>query len=149
MKKILVTLILLVGFTTMAQHRDHHKGKKMAMMKMMDMTPEQMATLQTKKMVLTLELSKKQQEQVQTLNLENAKLRKAKIEEWKAKKENGEMKKPTSEEHYAIQNARLDHQIAQQEKMKNILNDEQYAKWKNMRHKKGVHAQKKMHKKTK
>lgn len=149
MKKIIITLMLLVGFTTMAQHGEHHKGKKMTMMKMTDMTPEQMATLQTKRMVLALELSERQQEQIQALNLENAKLRKAKIEEWKAKKENGEMKKPTSEERYAMQNARLDHKIAQQEKMKDILNDEQYAKWKNMRHKKGMHAKRKMHKKTK
>ena len=128
MKKIIVTLMLLVGFTTMAQHGEHHKGKKMVMTRMMDMTPEQMATLQTKRMVLALELSKEQQEQVQTLNLENAKLRKAKMEEWKAKKESGEMKKPTSEEHYTMQNTRLDYQIAQQEKMKDILNDEQYGK---------------------
>lgn len=149
MKKVLVTLLLLAGFTTMAQHGEHHKGKKMAKMKMMDMTPEQMATLHTKRMTLALDLTKGQQAKIQTLNVENAKLRKAKREEWKAKKEEGNMKKPTSDERYAMNNTRLDHQIAQQEKLKEILNEEQYAKWKNMRHKKGKHHKRKMHKKAK
>lgn len=141
--------MLLVGFVTIAQHGEHHRSKKMAMMKMTDMTPEQMATLQTKRMTLTLELSKGQQEQIQKLNLENATLRKTKMEEWKAKKENGEMKKPTSKEHYDRQNTRLDLQIAHQAKMKEILNEEQYAKWKSMRHKRGMHAKRKMHHKRK
>lgn len=141
--------MLLVGFVTMAQHGEHHRGKKMAMMKMTDMTPEQMATLQAKRMTLALELSIGQQEQIQKMNLETAKLRKTKMEEWKAKKENGEMKKPTSKEHYEIQNARLDLQIANQAKIKEILNEEQYAKWKNMRHKRGMHSKRKMHHKRK
>ena len=146
MKTIIATIMVLVSVTTMAQDGENHKGKRMAMM---DMTPEQMATIQTKRMTLALDLTNSQQEQIQTLNLENAKLRKTKMEEWKAKKESGEVKKPTSEERFAMHNARLDHQIAQQEKMKQILDEDQYAKWKAMRHKKGMHAKRKMHHKPK
>ncbi|NJB72866.1 hypothetical protein GGR42_003364 [Saonia flava] len=146
MKKVLVTLLVLVSASTMAQHRGQREGKKMAMM---DMNPEQVATLQTKRMILTLELTKEQQEKVHSLNLENAQLLKGKMAEWKAKKENGEIKKPTLEERFAMQNERLDRQIAHQEKMKQILDEDQYSKWKQMRHKKGMHIKKKMHNKRK
>lgn len=146
MKKIIVTLMLLVGINAIAQHRDYHKERKNDRV---DMTPEQVATLHTKKMTLALDLNKGQQAQVKSLHLENAKLRKSKIEAHKAKKESEEVIKPTSDERFKMHEARLDHQIALQEQMKKILNDEQYKKWKNMRHKKGMHHMKrKMHKKT-
>jgi hypothetical protein len=106
---------------------------------MKDLTPEQMATLQTKKMTLALDLTEAQQAQVKALHLENAKMRKTKMEERKAQKEEGEAKKPTSEERYAMTNARLDHQIAQKAELKSILSDEQYAQWEKMDHRKGKH----------
>ena len=120
---------MLVGTTTMAQEKsgDRHRGR------MHDMTPEQIATLQTKKMTLALDLSKAQQDQIQSLNLKNAKARKAKMEERKASKEEGERKKPTSEERYAMANARLDAQLAQKEEMKKILSEEQMAKLEKMK----------------
>lgn len=136
MKRTILLMLLLVGATSMAQERSHrgHHGN------MHDLTPEQMATLQTKKMTLALDLSKGQQNQILALNLENSKLRKSKIEEFKAKKkEDGERKKPTSEERFTMQNARLDHQIAQKTKMKEILSPEQMEKWEKMHHRKRKH----------
>ncbi len=134
MKKAIWAIALLIGALGMAQ--EEGKSNRGAMK---DLTPEQMATLQTKKMTLALDLSEAQQSQIQALNLENAKTRKAKMEERKAKKEAGEAKKPTSEERYAIQNARLDQMIAQKAEMKKILSEEQYDKWEKMAHRRGKH----------
>ena len=129
-------MLLLVGATTMAQERSERRQHRGGMS---DMTPEQIATLQTKKMTLALDLSEAQQSQIQALNLENAKARKAKMEERKASKEDGERKKPTSEERFAMQSARLDAQLAQKEEMKKILSEEQMAKWEKMKHRKRKH----------
>lgn len=125
MKKTLVLVMLLAGATVMAQEgRKNHQREAMK-----DLTPEQIATLHTKKMTLALDLSDTQQKQVQALNLENAKLRKAKMEERKARKESGDSKKPTSEERYELQLERLDNQIAHKAEIKAILSPEQYEKW--------------------
>ncbi|MGB5819868.1 MAG: hypothetical protein WBG90_10335 [Saonia sp.] len=137
MKKVFLTLVLLAGFTAMAQRGEGHGHHRDAMM---DMTPEQVSTLQTKKMTLLLELTTKQQEQIQEINLENAKLRRTKMEERKATKEEGERKKPTSEERFAMLEQQLDHQIAVQAEVKQILTDEQFDLWKKMQHRKGKHG---------
>lgn len=141
MKRLVVALALLVSLGALAQQQHGHrmhKGPKM------DMTAEQMATLQTKQMTLALDLTKVQQQKVMTINLDEAKHKKAKWEEIKAKRESGEWKKSTSEERFEMENARLDHQIAHQEKMREVLNDEQYQTWKKLRFAKAHHGKKKM-----
>jgi len=132
MKKIITLVMILAGMTGMAQEKDGPKGIR-------NLTPEQMATLQTKKMTLALDLSKTQQEQMQALNIEKATARKEEMEKRKAAKEDGERKKPTSEERYAMQNARLDRMIADKAKVKKILSDQQYVKWEKMAYRKGKH----------
>lgn len=141
MKRLAVALALLVSLSALAQKQhghSMHKGPKM------DMTAEQMATLQTKKMTLALDLTKAQQQKVMTLNLDEAEFRKSKWEEMKAKRESGEREKPTPEERFERENARLDHQIAHQEKMKEVLSDEQYQTWKKLRFAKAHRGKKKM-----
>ena len=96
---------------------------------MMDLEPEEVATLQTKKMTLYLDLNASQQDDIYKLNLENAKMRKAQMAERKAKRESGEATKPTKKERLAMANKMLDHKIEVKAKMKKILNDDQYAKW--------------------
>jgi hypothetical protein len=100
---------------------------------MKDLTPEQIATLQTKQMTLALDLTDDQQKKMQDLNLENAVKRSGKMNEIRAKKESGELRKLTSEDRYAMKIAVLDHQIAQKEKLRNILDKEQYVKWEKMK----------------
>ncbi|MDX1364435.1 MAG: DUF4890 domain-containing protein [Arenibacter latericius] len=125
MKKLIFTVLLMIGFTAFAQN-DHRKG-------MMDMSPEQVATLQTKKMTLALGLNDAQQAQIQKLNVENATLRMEKMKEMRAKKESGEMKKLTSEERYALRSERLDHQIAQNQQLQKILTKDQFEKWESLK----------------
>ncbi|NNJ89589.1 MAG: hypothetical protein HKP53_09315 [Eudoraea sp.] len=128
MKKVLIAMFTIASLTAMAQEgpdRGPRDGKE-------QLTPEQMATLQTKKMTLALDLSSAQQKQIQEFHLENAKLRKEKMEVAK-----GDRKDLSAEERYARQNERLDHMIAQKEEMKKILNEEQFSKWeKEMSHRK-------------
>ncbi|MCM4150947.1 hypothetical protein DHD05_05020 [Arenibacter sp. N53] len=130
MRKLIVLAVLMAGITAMAQKPERERGQRGDMR---DMTPEQMATLQTKQMTLALDLTEAQQKQIQSLNLDNAKKRAEKMNEMKAKRESGEAKKLSSEERYAMKTAMLDRQIAQKEKMKKILNNEQYEKWEKMK----------------
>ncbi len=139
MKKVLITMALLAGLTGFAQHKGHHGPKKEAFN---EMTVEQIATLKTKKMALALDLTEAQQQQVMELVLENVELRKAKMAEREEMKEKGERTKPTAEERYAMENARLDRMMAHQEQMKQILNDEQYDLWKKISLKKHMHSKK-------
>lgn len=141
MKRLAVTLVLLISIGATAQR---HDGQQMRKGPQMDMTAEQMATLQTKHMVLALDLTKTQQDKVYNINLENAKFKKEKWDEIKAAKENGEWEKPSSEERFEMANARLDRQIALQEKMKDILNEKQYETWKKFTHHKKMHGSKRM-----
>ncbi len=134
MKKLIVVLFCMAGMIAIAQ-----KGEGQQRDGMHQMTPEQTATLKTKKMTLALDLTDAQQKQIQTLNLENAKTRKAAMEKRKAQQESGESKKPTSDERYAMKNERLDRMIAQKTEIKDILSDEQFEKWEKMTQRKGKH----------
>ncbi|MBT8321787.1 MAG: hypothetical protein KJO90_09015, partial [Eudoraea sp.] len=61
MKKLILTLTLLTGMLLTAQEmrpRMHHQNRG-------DLTAEQLATLQTKKLTLALDLTNTQQQEVQ------------------------------------------------------------------------------------
>ena len=128
MKNSLVTAILLVGFLTFAQERGNQKGDRKARMENREiLSPEQHAEIQTKRMTLDLDLNAKQQAEVKKIVLEQSKKRDAKIAAWKSKKEAG--KSLTKDEKFAMQNQRLDDQIAMKAEMKKILTAEQLVKW--------------------
>jgi len=143
MKKVILLVALMVGFTAMAQKGERgHKGD------FKNMSAEQMAALQTKKMTLDLDLTEAQQKKIQALNLENAKKHKAKMEERKALKEADVRPVRTSDEHYAIRAERLDAAIAHKSELKKILSNEQFEQWemyhkKRGDHRKGKHSKRK------
>ncbi|MGX1931081.1 hypothetical protein [Flagellimonas sp. 2504JD4-2] len=142
MKQIAVLLVLMTTMNVVAQkYTQTRKGSKM------DLTAVQMATLKTKKMTLALDLTKAQQEKVMDINLEQAEFRKLRFEEIRSRKESGEWKKPTSDERYELENARLDRQIAHQQKMKEVLTKDQYQTWKELKMKIGLNGKKKMQEK--
>ena len=149
MKKLIVLAALVISTVTFGQEdhkekREHHKKGKMEMMK--DLSPEQMATLRTKKMILALDLTKAQQEKMHALHLEGAKARK---EHMKKRAENRGAEKPklSSEEKYQKMNSVLDRKIEMKSKMKSILTQEQFQKWersqKQSRNKKKKHHMRK------
>lgn len=129
MKKLIVIALALVSLQAIAQEKKqkHNKGERAE--KMMNLPVEDIAANKTKKMTLFLDLNDSQQDKIYKINLENAKKRKEIMAERKARKESGDAKKPTPEERLKMENARLDHKIAMKNKMKNILNQEQFDKW--------------------
>ncbi|GLB52000.1 DUF4890 domain-containing protein [Neptunitalea chrysea] len=144
MKKLLVLATILVTTVAMAQGNFQEKVKgrdgkdpRPGFERMMeDFTPEQIATLKTKRLTLALDLTEKQQKELLKVNTKMATKRKAKFEAMKTKREkakDGEFERPTAEERFAMENERLDEQIAFKNKMKSILTDEQYQKWYTMR----------------
>lgn len=137
MRKVVVASMFLTVFMVVGQEKQKDGNTEYS--RYARMTPEQMATLQTKKMVLALDLTKDQQAKVERLNLETAKRRQAKMEQWKARKESGDATKPKAEDRFAATNDRLDQQIAMQAQMKQILNADQFEKWKSMAHNNGRH----------
>ena len=134
MKKVMILIMLLIGGIALAQRGEGNmrEGTK-------DLSAEQIATLKTKKATLALDLTEIQQGQMKALLLKNAEMRKAKMEARKVQKESGERKKYTIEERYARTNERLDYQIAEKAKLKEILSEEQLSKWEKMQNRRGKH----------
>ena len=127
MKKFLLIALAFGTLQAMAQEPRRESFKDHG--KMMNLSAEEMATLQTKKMTLHLNLDEKQQKEIYAINLENATARKAHMQAQKAKRESGNAEKPSDKERVKMMNAKLDHQIAMKNKMRKILNDEQFSKW--------------------
>lgn len=121
-------MALLTGAIAFGQRQEKQQVSRLNDLK--ELSVEQLATLKTKKMTLALDLNEKQQEQIMDFHLEHIAFRKNKMEELQQKRAAGALKKPTAEERYAMENARLDRMIAQQETLKKILNTEQYEQWK-------------------
>ncbi|WP_299117532.1 hypothetical protein [uncultured Winogradskyella sp.] len=134
MKKLLVLALALCTFTGFAQKDKSEKKKALMERLTKNSSPEERAEMQTKQMALRLDLSQKQQTQVQEVLLAHYKEGQGKMDmDKKSRKEmsDEELKKMRSE--------RLDAQIALKAKMKTILDDEQYAKFSQM-------MERKMHK---
>lgn len=125
MKKLIGILALVLVFSLSANAQKQRKGQRIG--QKTEFSPEQMATLQAKKMTLHLDLNESQQELVYTLLKEQAIEKKANMEEMKKRKEAGE--KPTVNEKFKFMEARLDKQIVYKAEMKKILNNDQFIKW--------------------
>ena len=125
MKKIFsLALLALLTVSAFGQEQQRQNNR-------FDLTPDQIAEIQTKKMVLHLDLPEKQQQQILEINKRNAIDRKRNMEEQKTLREKGQ--KPSSDEFANRINLRLDKQIAHQKEMKKILNEKQFESWKNSR----------------
>lgn len=130
MKNLLLMLVILISLPNVITAQNTQRQNQSANNRgMVDYTPEEAATLQTKRMTLLLDLNEKQQAQVQKIFLENATQQKSVREANRANRQTGERAKLSKEERFAMQNNRLDNQIAMKAKMKNILTETQFAKW--------------------
>lgn len=136
MKKLAVIAIALFTLNGMAQAKQNgSKDRKEKRELRKDLTPQDIASLKSKKLTLQLDLSDKQQKKVYNIILKQAedhqKLRKERIAN------RSEDSKPTKEELVAFQNKRLEKQIELKREMKAILSAEQYAKFEKMKPRKG------------
>lgn len=128
MKNLLMIAVAFFTINVAAQDKKREVAKERMEM-LQDLTPQETAELQTKKMTLLLDLTDQQQVEVEKLLFNEAKVRMAKKEEFKANREKLQGEKPSKEERLKMTNERLDHQIEMKKKMKAILNAEQYAKF--------------------
>ena len=132
MKKLVIIAIAFatLQITAQEQKRKHRKSdQKEKIQRNHDLTPEQMATLQTKRMALKLDLTDAQQRDIQKINLENANERQAQREVYKKMRADNKGEKPSQEARFNMMNERLDKQIAHKKQMKGILSKEQFEKF--------------------
>jgi hypothetical protein len=130
MKNLILIAIAIFTLQTVTAQRPEwtkNKGEQHGSMSFMqDLSANQMATLQTKRMTFQLDLSKEQIAQVGLVNLSFAKIRKSKIEEFQNKKQQG---KPSADKRYKMMSARLDNRIAYKKELATILSKAQIEKW--------------------
>lgn len=124
MKKIASLLVLVFAFTFTSQAQKK-RGEKRP-----QLSVEQRTELAVKKMTLALDLSEKQQNEILPLLKVQATQRKAAMEKRKEMRKN--KTKPSADEMYAMKSKQLDNQIAFKEKMKDILDKEQFEKFEKM-----------------
>nr|WP_297916795.1 hypothetical protein [uncultured Allomuricauda sp.] len=138
--------VLMMAFLSMSVFSQRPEGAQKSKRAMADFSAEQLATLHTKKLTLALDLSESQQVKIMEISLEEAEFKKAKYAEHRAKKESGVREKPSADEQFERINARLDHRIVHQQKMKEVLTEEQYLTWKELKLKRVVNGKKAMQK---
>ena len=132
MKTIVMIVMTFVTLqvTAQKQKEDHRKRERMERVhKQHDYSPDQMATLKTKKMTLKLDLTETQQKEIHKIILANAKERKTKMEAHKKMRAENKDEKPSKEARFNMMNERLDKQIALKKQMKSILSKEQFEKF--------------------
>ncbi|MFV5703454.1 hypothetical protein ACM55F_16425 [Flavobacterium sp. XS2P12] len=139
MKKLFIVALLVVGMTSFAQERKARPERA----QMEQMTPEQRNQLHLKKMTLELDLNASQQKEMSKIIAEQSAKREAKMAERKASKDSAK-KQLTADEVFAKKSKMLDEQIVMKERMKKILNPEQYKKWDDMKGKRHHGMKKRM-----
>ncbi|MFD1315557.1 DUF4890 domain-containing protein [Namhaeicola litoreus] len=125
MKKLVLLLALVITTFGFAQKQNQRKGD------FKNLTPEQQATLQTKQMALDLSLNDSQMNSLMTLNKKQAEQRNLHRGKMEKLKEKGEV---SADDHFKMKNEMLDMQLAYQNNLKKILNDEQFEKWTKTNH---------------
>ncbi len=148
MKNVIMIALALFTLQLSAQKKEH-KHNHATQHNKRNISPEDMATLQTKKMTLALDLTTGQQTKVKALMLENAKKRKDMMVARKSNKENNENKKLTQKQRLQIANTRLDNKIATKAKMKAILDKDQYSKYEKLQQRMAMKHKKRGRKKSK
>jgi len=124
---ITLTLFTFLGFAQQMSKEEMKDAMKERLTKRERVSPEKRASIQTKRMALALDLSKQQQSEVESALTAHFQEEQEKINSQKKSK-----KDLTEDERHQMLSEKLDAQIALKEKMKNILNDEQYAKYSQM-----------------
>lgn len=125
MKKWMMACLLLAGLSAAAQHMPREgRGRQ----QMQEFSADEMATLQSKQMMLALDLTSGQQQELKTVlakrNQQRQQMRQA------HQKDSAAMADP--QQRYQRMNERLDREIAFRQELKKILTEPQYEKWRQM-----------------
>jgi Spy/CpxP family protein refolding chaperone len=132
----LLALFIYFSLTTNAQNKQLFKNKKR-------LTTEQLTTLKVKKMTLELELSEVQQKKLTPVITKLISERK--IEADRMRKSINEVKNIDVSNRYEMANKFLDRKIMFQKKMRSILTEEQYKKFKSLEKKRNQMIKKRRH----
>ena len=133
----LLALFIYFSLTTNAQNKQLFKNKKR-------LTTEQLTTLKVKKMTLELELSEVQQKKLTPVITKLISERK--IEADRMRKSINKVKNIDVSNRYEMANKFLDRKIMFQKKMRSILTEEQYKKFKSLEKKRNQMIKKRFHK---
>ena len=135
MKKAIAVALMMIGITSLAQEVPSKKADEA-------LTAEQRTQLRVKELTLKLDLNASQQKEMTKLLTE----KEAKNETLKTtmKEKRAAGTKPTANERFEWKNQMLDEQIATKEKVKKILNKEQFEKWERMNDHKKLAVRKKL-----
>jgi protein CpxP len=123
----IVAILIMVSAFAFAQHKPAdkmHEHNKAMMFEILNFEPEQMATLQTKRLTFYPDLNENQQVSIKEIFLDVSKNRIAKLKEIKQLNQ-----KPNEEFRYKLANERLDMMIEVKLKLKNVLTTEQLNAW--------------------
>ena len=121
-------MTLLLGVSSFAQQQpqvkllESKKHLNQNMVKMKEISPEQEATLWTKKMTLELDLNETQQDQMYALILEKAKTRDQRLDKLPKERHN-------KDQIFKMEVDRLDQKIAMKKALKSILTKKQFERW--------------------
>ena len=132
MKKVILIVLVFISLQAVAQRSQNLNRGEMMQNRMSfinDLSENEIADLQTKRMTFYLDLSDSQKSKVHKINLDIAKTRKSFMETFQNKKGKG---KPSSQELYKTMNKRLDKQIEVKKQLKEILSKKQLEKWSEM-----------------
>jgi hypothetical protein len=123
MKKVCIILLALITTAGFSQEKEQRQEMRQKMMQeRQDLSPEQKAALNTKRLTLQLDLTAAQQKEVQKLQLEMITKREVNKETRKANAKEAGFYENTS--------TRFDVRQQHQDKMKAILSEKQYSLWK-------------------
>lgn len=136
----LLALFIYFSLTTNAQNKQLFINKKR-------LTTEQLTTLKVKKMTLELELSEVQQKKL--IPVITKLISERKIEADRMRKSINEVKNIDVSNRYEMANKFLDRKIMFQKKMRSILTEEQYKKFKLLEKKRNQMIKKRRHHKKK
>lgn len=121
MQNIIIILFMVFTVSAFAQQRETGRKDRATMVKM---SPEERAEISSKKIALALNLSEAQRREIKNLHLEQANEKVAKRAEMRKTAKENKTKR------IARMNKNFDKRLGHHEKMKEILTEEQYAKWK-------------------
>lgn len=123
MKKLVGLTVMIMFFSLTIAAQGQRQNKRA------NYTPEQIATLQSKKLALRLDLNEEQQKEVKKMMLKSAEERQKLRASFQKNKQDGTGF--TRDERFERENMRLTRQQDHKAEMKKILTKEQFEKWGN------------------
>ena len=129
MKKVVILCMLLIGIGASAQQRPHQRHRNHQVNQ--EFTPEQQASLQSRKMTLALALDTAQQVKVESLLSKHFQDRRDKRDSRSNQVDTLSRQNPDAR--YKKLSERLDQKIAFQRELKEILSPSQFDQWQQQR----------------